>query len=132
MVVKVRAGRGSAASQLRYPGNQAGRQGSLQAMQRYAQCEELELGPRSRRGIASFGVQRGKAPSLRVACRLGHTLPPPPWPGQVQTNGKKTPIAAVQGALEDLGNEVGDIRTKFQQQLDQLNGGGGGLPPPPY
>lgn len=51
---------------------------------------------------------------------------------KVQTNGKKTPIAAVQGALEDLGNEVGDIRTKFQQQLDQLNGGGGGLPPPPY
>ncbi|KAL4421738.1 hypothetical protein ABPG77_002354 [Micractinium sp. CCAP 211/92] len=51
---------------------------------------------------------------------------------KVQTNGKKTPIQAVHSALEDLGNEVGDIRTKFQQQLEQLNGGGGGLPPPPY
>ncbi|KAL4452570.1 hypothetical protein ABPG75_008232 [Micractinium tetrahymenae] len=51
---------------------------------------------------------------------------------KVQTNGKKTPIQAVQSALQDLGDEVGDIRNKFQQQLEQMNGGGGGMPPPPY
>ena len=39
---------------------------------------------------------------------------------QVQTNGKKTPVMVVLGALEDLGAEVADIRTQFQKQLDHL------------
>ena len=37
---------------------------------------------------------------------------------QVQTNGKKTPIAAVQHALQDLSDEVQDIRKKFQHELN--------------
>ena len=37
---------------------------------------------------------------------------------QVQTNGKKTPVMVVLGALEDLG--AADIRTQFQKQLDHL------------
>lgn len=54
---------------------------------------------------------------------------------QVQTNGKKTPIQAVQGVLQDLGDEVSDIRTRFQEQLNNFTGGGGGnggVPPPPF
>ena len=47
-------------------------------------------------------------------------------PLQVQTNGKKTPIQTVQNALQDLGDEVQDIRTKFQQELTRLEAGGGG------
>lgn len=33
---------------------------------------------------------------------------------QVQTNGKKTPIQVVGDALQDLSDEVQDIRDKFQ------------------
>lgn len=56
---------------------------------------------------------------------------------KIQTNGKKTPIKAMQTALQDLGEEVSDIRNKFQEQLNSYNGGGtaggaGGAPPPPY
>ncbi|PSC74288.1 DNA-directed RNA polymerases IV and V subunit 11 [Micractinium conductrix] len=55
---------------------------------------------------------------------------------KVQTNGKKTPIQAVQHSLQDLGDEVNDIRAKFQEQLSQFGGGpGGGMggpPLPPY
>jgi DNA-directed RNA polymerase subunit L len=37
---------------------------------------------------------------------------------QVQTNGKKTPIQTMQSALQDLGDEVQDIRSKFQRELE--------------
>lgn len=43
---------------------------------------------------------------------------------QVQTNGSKSPIQAMQGVLQDLGDEVQDIRAKFQEQLNQQQGGG--------
>lgn len=45
---------------------------------------------------------------------------------QVQTNGRKTPIQAVQGALQDLGDEVQDIRSKFQEELKAAEQAGGG------
>ncbi len=48
-------------------------------------------------------------------------------PVQVQTNGKKTPILVVQNALQDLGDEVQDIRSKFQSELNKFQGG-----PPQY
>ena len=51
-----------------------------------------------------------------VAAHSAHKLVASP-PPQVQTNGKKTPIKAMQGALKDLGDEVADIRSKFQAQL---------------
>ena len=44
---------------------------------------------------------------------------------KVQTNGRKTPIETVQGALHDLGAEVADIRSKFQAELTRFEGGGG-------
>lgn len=37
---------------------------------------------------------------------------------KVQTNGKKTPIQTMQSALQDLGDEVQDIRSKFQRELE--------------
>lgn len=46
---------------------------------------------------------------------------------KVQTNGKKTPILVVQNALQDLGDEVQDIRSKFQAELNKFQGG-----PPQY
>lgn len=62
-------------------------------------------------------------------------LPPPvtpalcPLPHQVQTNGRKTPIAVVSEAITDLEGEVGGIRKQFMEQCQQHQDGGG---PPLY
>lgn len=53
--------------------------------------------------------------------------PPPPAARQVQTNGKKTPIAAVGEALDDLKEEVLDIRMQARGQQGQHAGAGGSM-----
>ncbi len=44
---------------------------------------------------------------------------------QVQTNGRKTPIAAVQDSLKDLEGEVQDIRQQFMHAVGAGLGGAG-------
>ncbi|KAI7844951.1 hypothetical protein COHA_001598 [Chlorella ohadii] len=44
---------------------------------------------------------------------------------KVQTNGRKTPIAAVQDSLKDLEGEVQDIRQQFMHAVQRYDAGGG-------
>jgi len=57
----------------------------------------------------------------------GPSPTPPPVPfSQVQTNGEKTPIGAMEEALNGLATETNDVLTQFQAELIKHKSSDGG------
>ena len=78
----------------------------------------------------STGTLPPSASAGRPRRPAAHAARRPPPPLQVQTYGEKTPIVAVQEALNGLATETHDVSTQFKAELQKhkSDGGGGGAP----